>query len=77
MVSRARGEGVVRAEHLHLLSGWGRHQILAVANSWNKYWGENGYFRIKRGVKDSCGIRTRPSGRHNVKWKRGKPPDDE
>ena len=26
-----------------------------VANSWNPYWGENGYFRIVRGT-DECGI---------------------
>ena len=26
-----------------------------VANSWNPFWGESGFFRIKRGV-DECGI---------------------
>ena len=26
-----------------------------VANSWNPYWGEHGYFRIKRG-ENECGI---------------------
>jgi len=26
-----------------------------IANSWNPYWGEEGYFRIRRGV-DECGI---------------------
>jgi cathepsin B len=26
-----------------------------VANSWNPYWGEKGYFRIKRGT-DEAGI---------------------
>ena len=26
-----------------------------MANSWNPYWGEKGYFRIKRGT-DECGI---------------------
>ena len=26
-----------------------------VANSWNPYWGEDGYFRIKRGSNE-CGI---------------------
>ena len=35
------------------------HQLndrpLRVANSWNRYWGEKGYFRIKRGT-DECGI---------------------
>jgi hypothetical protein len=26
-----------------------------VANSWNEYWGERGYFRIRKGT-DECGI---------------------
>jgi cathepsin B len=26
-----------------------------VANSWNKGWGDDGFFKIKRGV-DECGI---------------------
>ena len=27
-----------------------------VANSWNPYWGEKGYFRIVRGAKGNGGI---------------------
>mmetsp|Transcript_15614 Transcript_15614/g.51092 ORF Transcript_15614/g.51092 Transcript_15614/m.51092 type:complete len:406 (-) Transcript_15614:2724-3941(-) len=40
--------------------GWGVDQATGtkywkVANSWNPYWGEDGYFRILRGVNE-CGI---------------------
>merc|ERR1712216_359240 len=33
----------------------GRVKYWKVANSWNPYWGEKGYFRIKRGNSE-CGI---------------------
>eukprot|EP00729_Bicosta_minor_P001001 gene1001-5642_t len=33
----------------------GGHAVKIVANSWNKWWGEQGYFRIRRGT-DECGI---------------------
>jgi len=38
--------------------GWGEEggvKYWKVANSWNPYWGEKGYFRIKRG-DNQCGI---------------------
>jgi len=44
--------------HAVKIVGWGTDNGVnywKVANSWNKYWGENGYFRIKRG-DDDCGI---------------------
>merc|ERR1719245_88844 len=44
--------------HAIRIVGWGEENGVPywkVANSWNPYWGENGYFRIIRG-KDECGI---------------------
>lgn len=44
--------------HAVKLVGWGVDTGVAywkVANSWNPYWGEKGYFRIIRGT-DACGI---------------------
>jgi len=44
--------------HAIRIVGWGEENGVPywkVANSWNPYWGENGYFRIVRG-KDECGI---------------------
>ena len=39
-----------------------------VANSWNPYWGEKGYFRIKRG-NDECGIaRSAVASSEDAKW---------
>ena len=38
--------------------GWGNEggvDYWLVANSWNQYWGDNGFFKIKRGVNE-CGI---------------------
>merc|ERR1711959_284066 len=48
-----------KTTHAVLVVGWGenKHQgkYWVVKNSWGSNWGENGYFRIKRGV-DSCAI---------------------
>jgi len=44
--------------HAIRLVGWGSENGVdywKVANSWNPYWGEDGYFRIVRGVNE-CGI---------------------
>mmetsp|Transcript_26199 Transcript_26199/g.45078 ORF Transcript_26199/g.45078 Transcript_26199/m.45078 type:complete len:340 (-) Transcript_26199:525-1544(-) len=44
--------------HAIKIVGWGSEKGLdywLIANSWGDQWGENGYFRIRRGV-DECGI---------------------
>jgi len=46
--------------HMVRLLGWGYDEesdmdYWLVANSWNSDWGENGYFRIRRGTNE-CGI---------------------
>jgi cathepsin B len=50
--------GSMEGGHAIRIVGWGTDSGVdywKVANSWNPYWGENGYFRIKRG-NDECGI---------------------
>ena len=49
--------------HAVRVVGWGVEKNVSywkVANSWNKYWGEHGYFRIVRG-KNECGIENQPT----------------
>ncbi|TPP60838.1 cathepsin B [Fasciola gigantica] len=44
--------------HAIRILGWGVENDVKywlIANSWNEEWGENGYFRIRRGT-DECGI---------------------
>ena len=44
--------------HAVRIVGWGTEngtKYWKVANSWNPYWGEQGYFRIVRGTNE-CGI---------------------
>merc|ERR1712066_1170993 len=46
--------------HAIRLVGWGEEEetgekYWVLANSWNTDWGENGYFRIRRGTNE-CGI---------------------
>jgi len=50
--------GGVEGGHAVRIVGWGvesGNKYWKVANSWNPYWGEEGYFRIKRGGNE-CGI---------------------
>ncbi|KAJ8605829.1 hypothetical protein CTAYLR_000602 [Chrysophaeum taylorii] len=44
--------------HAVKITGWGVEngtKYWKVANSWNEYWGEDGFFRIKKGTNE-CGI---------------------
>jgi len=66
--------GGVEGGHAVRIVGWGvdsGNKYWKVANSWNPYWGENGYFRIKRGNSE-CGIEQgvtfSPAG---AKWSHG------
>jgi cathepsin B len=50
--------GSVMGGHAVRIVGWGVDSGVdywKIANSWNPYWGEKGYFRIKRGT-DECGV---------------------
>ena len=50
--------GQAMGGHAIRIVGWGVEsgtKYWKVANSWNPYWGEQGYFRIVRG-KNECGI---------------------
>jgi len=57
--------------HAIRIVGWGVDngvKYWKVANSWNPYWGENGYFRIKRGT-DECGIESQAmASGSSAKW---------
>mmetsp|Transcript_186 Transcript_186/g.715 ORF Transcript_186/g.715 Transcript_186/m.715 type:complete len:365 (-) Transcript_186:381-1475(-) len=56
--------GAAVGGHAVKFVGWGVEdgtKYWKVANSWNPYWGENGYFRIVRGVNE-CGIEDEVSG---------------
>lgn len=50
--------GIQEGGHAVRIVGWGTEDGVdywKVANSWNPYWGEEGYFRIVKGT-DECGI---------------------
>ena len=51
--------GILKGEHAVKIMGYGTdengNKYWLCANSWNTDWGENGYFRILRGVNE-CGI---------------------
>jgi len=54
--------------HAVTLVGWGSEggvDYWKVQNSWNPYWGEKGYFRIKRGT-DECGIESSATAASNT-----------
>ena len=58
--------------HAIKIVGWGTDptggDYWKVANSWNPYWGENGYFRIRRGT-DECGIEDQVTANDaHAKW---------
>lgn len=63
--------------HAVRIVGWGVEKgtkYWKVANSWNPYWGEKGYFRIKRGDSD-CGIEDQVTGSPaDAKWSKGEGP---
>jgi cathepsin B len=58
--------------HAVKITGWGVENGVAywkVANSWNPYWGEEGFFRILRGVNE-CGIESQAtSSSATAVWK--------
>jgi len=68
-VSGAMGGG-----HAVRIVGWGVDggvKYWKVANSWNPFWGEKGYFRIKRGSNE-CGIEDQVTfSGANAKWSQG------
>ena len=57
--------------HAIRIVGWGTEDgtdYWKVANSWNPYWGEDGYFRIVRG-DDECGIESQvTASMAGAKW---------
>jgi cathepsin B len=63
--------------HAVKMVGWGVDngvKYWKVANSWNPYWGENGYFRILRGV-NHCGIEDEVVGTSpDSRWHQGVTP---
>jgi len=63
--------GGVEGGHAVRIVGWGvdgGNKYWKVANSWNPYWGEEGYFRIKRGGNE-CGIENGVTfSAANAKW---------
>merc|ERR1711972_1002091 len=65
--------GSAAGGHAVKIVGWGVQdgtKSWKVANSWNPYWGEQGYFRIARGANES-GIENKVTGtgpRQNSTW---------
>lgn len=52
--------------HAVKILGWGEENgqpYWTVANSWNQYWGDEGFFKIARGVNE-CGIESQVSAGH-------------
>lgn len=67
-------KGQVDGGHAVRIVGWGVDggvKYWKVANSWNPYWGEKGYFRIKKG-NNECGIENQVTfSPANAKWTQG------
>merc|ERR1712039_615192 len=66
--------GSMGGGHAVRIVGWGVDggvKYWKVANSWNPYWGEKGYFRIKRG-NNECGIENQVTfSAASAKWTQG------
>ena len=66
-----RTTGKPAGGHAVKIVGWGVEngtKYWKVANSWNPYWGEKGFFRIVRG-KNECGIEDQVTGSPSgAKW---------
>jgi len=66
--------GKMGGGHAVRIVGWGvdgGNKYWKVANSWNPYWGEKGYFRIKKG-NNECGIENQVTfSGANAKWTHG------
>ena len=46
-------------DHAVLLVGYGvegKEEYWLLKNSWSKYWGEDGYFKIPRNKNNYCGV---------------------
>jgi len=57
--------------HAVKVVGWGEEngeKYWRVANSWNKFWGEEGYFRIRRGVDEGGIEEGAVASSHTAKW---------
>merc|ERR1712146_354560 len=65
--------GSVEGGHAVRIVGWGvenGNKYCKAANSWNPYWGEKGYFRIKRGNNEG-GIEDQAvASAPDAKWSR-------
>lgn len=63
--------GGVAGGHAVKIVGWGEEngeKYWKVANSWNPYWAEKGYFRIRKGTNE-CGIEDNVTGSSpDAKW---------
>ena len=69
--------GALLGGHAVRFVGWGEEngtKYWRVANSWNPFWGEDGYFRIRRGTNE-CGIEGGITGSSpDAIWTKGKNP---